>query len=193
MHSGGVQQSLAEQREGCPAIHLALERLEAVDLAFRLALAPVQQQRRLHRCKVTAYPACEAAQFGDAAVLGRHQPGVQFGHRTRTTVVALVDECAEVLYQRAGLANLRTEVQQCLEELLLGRVADEVWLHQEPAGSVRRAGAGARGSRTGQGVVRASARLEGASAQAQWTDAPPTEEAADHRGAARVPLGLERP
>jgi hypothetical protein len=45
-----MKDSRPQQIEFCPAIHLPFEQLQPIDLAFRLAVAPLRSQCGTHGC-----------------------------------------------------------------------------------------------------------------------------------------------
>jgi len=92
-----VKQPLAEEGKRGAAVHLALERLEAIDLPLRLALTPLERQRRPDGGLVAADATGKAAQFGDATVLGSDEPRVEGGERATTP------EYAAEYARRAGI------------------------------------------------------------------------------------------
>src|SRR5262249_48070682 len=71
----GVEDTLAQQVEVRPAIHLPLEQLEAVHLAFGLAVAVRLGAGGLDGCFILAQLERKAAQLGGAAGQGIGDPG----------------------------------------------------------------------------------------------------------------------
>jgi len=47
--SGAVKQAVAQQHEPRAPVHLPLERLQSIDVSFRLPVAPLECQSRSHR------------------------------------------------------------------------------------------------------------------------------------------------
>ena len=60
-----MQDAQPQELETCAAIHLAIEKLEAIDMAFNLAAAPTRGERGTHRVQVGPEACCKAAQLGD--------------------------------------------------------------------------------------------------------------------------------
>jgi hypothetical protein len=94
---GHQEKTSGQQIELGPAKHLALEQLQAVDLAFDRALTPRQRHPGLHGGVIRTQSFGKAPEGRQGARGGTSQPGVELGRP------ALADEAGEVLCERDGL------------------------------------------------------------------------------------------
>src|SRR5262245_29292015 len=67
----------AQESESCPAIHLAFEELEAIDVPFHWSLAPRIAEGRVQRGVVVTQPLSEANELHPTRLLTLLQPAVQ--------------------------------------------------------------------------------------------------------------------
>jgi hypothetical protein len=98
--SGCQEEASGEEIELGAAEYLALEHLEAIDLAFDWALAPGQGHGGLDGGQVRPEPFGEASEGREGALGGTCQPWLQLGG------LALADEGGEVLGERHGFRQL---------------------------------------------------------------------------------------
>ena len=101
-----------QEIEACPAEHLTLQHLQAIDLAFDRALAPGQRDRCLDGSDVRPEPSGETPEGREAARGGAYQPWC------KVCGLALADEGGEVLRERYGLRQFRPLCGQ-LRELVV--------------------------------------------------------------------------
>jgi hypothetical protein len=86
--------------EPCPAKHLTLQHLQAMDLAFDRSLAPWQRDRRLASSDGRLEPSGEAPEGWEGARGGARQP------RFKMCGLTLADQAGEVLCERHRLCQL---------------------------------------------------------------------------------------
>jgi hypothetical protein len=109
--SAHMQYALAQQVELCPAIHLAFDQLQPVDLPFELAVAPAGCERCLHRVVVRSQTACKHAKFARYGPVARTlDPVIQ---PMPLTIASHGDEFA---CQRGGRGHFRAPLKQRLGE-----------------------------------------------------------------------------
>lgn len=72
-----IQDALPQQVKLRAPIHLALERLEPIDVALRFIIAPLLGEAGLNRCQIELQSSREAAQVGDRAARRRCRPLLQ--------------------------------------------------------------------------------------------------------------------
>ncbi len=109
--SGRQEEASGEEIEPCPAEHLALQQLQAVDVPFDGALTPRQRDGGLDGGQVRPEPSGEAPEGRQSALGGTRQPWFELGR------LALADEGGEVLRERYGLrqrGRLRSQLRQLL-------------------------------------------------------------------------------
>jgi hypothetical protein len=95
------QKASGQQIEPRSAKHLALEQLQAVDLAFDGALTPGQGHGGLDGGPVGPKPFGKASERGEGALGGTHEPRFELGR------LALADEGGEVLRECHRLCQFR--------------------------------------------------------------------------------------
>ena len=123
------------------AVGLALEQLEAVHLAFDLAVAVREPRRRLERRQLGLQPAGEAGELRDAAALGLGQP------RPQRSGVALAQGPAEPLDQRVGRLDVRARGPQRRQLRALALLENLGPPDEQPRRAARRQGARPGGGR----------------------------------------------
>jgi hypothetical protein len=96
-----------QQIEPRPAIHLALEQLQPVDVAFDGALTPGQGHPGFHGGIIRPPSLGKAPEGREGARGGTHQPWLQLGR------LALADEGGEVPGERHGLPSSGVCVVSC--------------------------------------------------------------------------------
>src|SRR5262245_15531246 len=90
------QETLGEQVHACPAQHLTLEHLQAIDLAFNRPLTPGPRHPGLHGGIIRTQPFGQASEGCESARGRARQPWIELGR------LALTDEGGEVLCERHG-------------------------------------------------------------------------------------------
>jgi hypothetical protein len=91
------EEASGEEIESRPAKHLALEHLQAVDLALDRSLTPGQRHPGLHGGVILTHPFGKAPEGRESARGGARQPRIEPGR------LALAHEGGEVLRERDGL------------------------------------------------------------------------------------------
>ena len=94
-----MQHADGQQVELGSAVHLLLEVLEPVDVAFGLAVAPRRAEGGSHGRQVSVEASSQAPQLGDRAGACPRQPAVEAGE------VPAVDEAEEPLCQTARFGD----------------------------------------------------------------------------------------
>ncbi len=123
-----MQHALLEQREAGSDVHLALQELQAGDLALGLPVAPLGADRRLDWGLIPSHGGRELPEFREPALIGSPQPGVE-----RVTA-PLPHQAGELVCQGTRRVDIVIRAQQVLAvELLLGRKPFH-GAQQEPAG-----------------------------------------------------------
>ena len=108
-----MQDPGTQQVELCSAIHLTLEELQSVDLAFDLAAAPRRLECRPHRRMIRRQADREPSNLASFTVAGAGQPPVE------AINVAAVNQAQELTGQAARLRDLRLDGAQGLDELTM--------------------------------------------------------------------------
>src|SRR5215470_18951247 len=98
--SGGVEDSLAEEVQLGPSIHLTFEELEPSDLALRLSIAVGELAGRMH-CSILLEACREAFQVWKATGQDRVDPGLQHTGRS------LAHHLGQGFRERRDLGNRR--------------------------------------------------------------------------------------
>jgi hypothetical protein len=83
--SSSLEHSPSEEIEVGSAVHLSLEQLQLVDLAFGLTIAPLQREPGFDRCSIVRQAAREPVQLGDATGGGPRQPRIEPPARSLTS------------------------------------------------------------------------------------------------------------
>src|SRR5215210_5838652 len=115
MGSGGQQASAAQELEAGPAVHLALQELELVDLALSLAVTPREFQ--------------PSADGGPVAPLRLSDPGFE------SLVVPLAHDGEKAPGQFTRASGLWTPLAECLDEHPLVWL-QVVWTSQQQPGGL---------------------------------------------------------
>jgi hypothetical protein len=95
------EEASGQEIEAGPAAHLALEHLQAIDLAFDRSLTPGQRHRRLDGGHIRSEPSDKTPEGREGARGGTSQPGFELGR------LALADQASKVLRQRHRLRQFR--------------------------------------------------------------------------------------
>jgi hypothetical protein len=114
------QEPSGEAIEACPAIHLALEHLQVVDLAFEGALTPGQGHGGVDGGHVRPEPFGEAPEGREGARGGTSQPWVE------PCRLAPADQAGNVLRQRHSSRQWRSVRRELLQSLVV-RLRAPVW------------------------------------------------------------------
>src|SRR5215210_2661222 len=129
MGSGGQQASAAQELEAGPAVHLALQELELVDLALSLAVTPREFQPSADGGPVAAEADRETAQLGQLAPLRLSDPGFE------SLVVPLAHDGEKAPGQFTRASGLWTPLAECLDEHPLVWL-QVVWTSQQQPGGL---------------------------------------------------------
>ena len=121
------EEASGEQIEPCPAEHLALEQLQAVDVPFDRALTPGQRDGGLDGGIIRTQPFGKAPKGGESARGGACQPWIELGR------LALADEGGEVLRERYGLRQ-RGRLRGQLRQLLVILLCQSSWRAEDQPG-----------------------------------------------------------
>src|ERR1035438_7255723 len=105
-----MQDAGAQQVELCSTVHLTLQELQSVDLAFDLPAAPRGLEGCPHRRMIRRQAGCEASNLGSFTVPGSGQPSVE------AIDVASMNQSQELTSQAACLGDLRLDGAHGLHE-----------------------------------------------------------------------------
>jgi hypothetical protein len=95
--SGRQEKASGQQIEPCSAIHVPLQHLQPIDLAFDGSLTPGQSHGGMDGGHVRPEPCGEAPEGREGARGGTSQPWFELGRLT------LADQAGKVLRERHGL------------------------------------------------------------------------------------------
>lgn len=120
-----AEDTVAQQIELGPAVHLPLEQLEPIHLAFGLSLIPRELKRRADRCVVAADALGKGGEFPHTTRPSPLKPGVEL------VASLLIEEREEGLHRLPGGGDDRRATEQiadisCLERReCFGRLQEE--------------------------------------------------------------------
>jgi hypothetical protein len=121
------EQASPQESEAGPAIHLAFEQLEAIDVSFDRSPTPEIAQGRVHRRVVVAEAVGKADELHQTRLLALFQPAVQASGN------AVGQDRVKRQEQVLGLGNLGTQLFQRRQVVTLALGELSLGLGEEPA------------------------------------------------------------
>jgi hypothetical protein len=129
--SGRQEEASSEEIEAGPAEHLALEHLQAIDLAFDLSLVLGQCHRRLDGGHIRSEPFGKAPEGREGTLGGTSQPWFELGR------LALADEAREVPCEGHRLRELGRLLAELRELVTILRRQPLQRTEDQPSGPTR--------------------------------------------------------